>query len=425
MPRTLGRLLHQRSVRATASPASGWPLAADPGQATAQEIARITPFSFGLLPTIPSHQTSVAGKSVHRSADRKPATGGAPAFAAGCTIRPMIPSVLVCRTAWMDFYDGLGSGDAPVGGGAYVDESGFGHEIFNFRAEEGWYRGYVRPVTPRRGVANQRINIGRLGAAAGDEAIDGVTVFWVATDRQRGGTRVVGWYEDARVFRAWQSSPKPRLLPNGDDAGFMIEARHARLLPPDDRLFLVPRATSKVRGIGQSNVWYVPDEFAPKLLEYRGRVEAGVLAPPPKAPVGPARLLDTEKRLRVERTAMKAASEWCIARGLEPRDVSLAKLGWDIEAGVGGELLRIEVKGTSLAVGTALLDLTANEFARMSAPEIIGSYRVAVVQVSDNDSKLSMFAWSHERAAWVADTGSLQLVLHPVTAARIEVRRTR
>lgn len=328
--------------------------------------------------------------------------------------------VLVCRTAWMDFYEGLRRGaDKPKGGGAYVKEEGFGHEIFNFRKDDdGKFRGYVRPPGSGR-VRDQRINIDRLGAASGDDAITGVTVFWAATHPALGGTRIVGWYDDATVHRGWRPSPKKRVLPNGDDAGFMIEASKAHLIPSDDRLRVLPRATARTTGIGQSNVWYPPDDWAAKLLEYKRKVATGQTMPKRRPKHSAARMADTEARLRIERAAMQAAIQWCIDRGLRYEDVSLKKVGWDIEAGEGKGILRIEVKGSSLSIGSALLELTPNEFAKMV--EYRDSFRLAVVAVTKGLPQLVMFAWSHDAGAWIANAGQYALKLHEVVSARVEI----
>lgn len=328
----------------------------------------------------------------------------------------------------MDFYDGLRQGaDKPTGGGAYVHEKGFGHEIFNFhRDTDAKYRGYVRPPGSTMGsdtVAGQRINITKLGANASDDRIEGITVFWVATNPVLGGTRVVGWYDDATVFRQWRQSPSPRLLPNGQDAGFMIEAASAHLVSPsDDRVHVVPRATATQTGIGQSNVWYPIEELSTKLLAYRAQVLSGAglkpqSSPKPKPKI--KRAADTEARLHVERTAMDAVIKWCEARALPWSDVSLQKLGWDIEAGEGKLPLRIEVKGSSSPIGDALLELTPNEFAKMTSDEHRDWYRLAVVSVQGTAAKLVMFAWSHDAEAWVGE--GFSLVLHPVMSARVQI----
>jgi hypothetical protein len=321
----------------------------------------------------------------------------------------------------MDLYRGA-AGDKPRGGGAFVEEKGFGHEVFNFLPDEnGVYRGYVRP--PNSGsVANQRINIQRLGASAEAGRLQGVDVFWVATDPVLGGTKVVGWYEDATVYRGWKPSPQKRTLPNGEDAGFMIEAKVARLVPKDDRVFVVPRATKVQAGIGQANLWYVPDDWAQKLRDYRDRGSKASTEKPKTSKPQLARSSDTEARLRIEREAMLATIAWCEERGLSCTDVSLQYRGWDLEAGSGKNVLRIEVKRSSRPIGEALLELTPNEFSKMS--EHRDSFRVSVVSLAAPEPNVVMFYWSNEVGAWIADAGGYTLKLHEVVSARVEVRST-
>ncbi|MBK6514301.1 MAG: DUF3883 domain-containing protein [Polyangiaceae bacterium] len=337
----------------------------------------------------------------------------------------VMSAVLVCRVAWMDFYEGV-SGDKPRGGGAYVDQEGFGWEIFNFRKEsDGAYRGYVRP--PGRGDATDpRINVERLGAGPADDAIENVAVFWVAKHPHHGGSFVVGWYDEAKVFREWRPSPRKRALPNGRDAGFMIEARSARLLPTDDRRFEIPRATADVAGMGQSNIWYPPAAWAKKLLDYRHSVTTGIHAAPrgtrKPPPARAAKLLDTEERLRIERVAMEAARDWCEQRELLPVvDVSLQRKGWDLEAGAGKHLLKVEVKGTSQSLEDVAAELTPNEHAMMNLHR--ETYRLAIVLATRRTPSVIMFAWSKERRAWVGELegNRLQLQVQPVTSARLKV----
>ena len=382
----------------------------------------------GLFTSSPRPQTARSRRSLGRAFDRGPgdlvvwdsARRGS-TFAAFALILSSVTRVLVCRTAWMDFYRGV-SADKPVGGGAYVNEEGFGHEIFNFKpGTDGRFRGYVRP--PGAGpVRDQRINIDRLGANRGDHHIDGVTVFWAATNPSLGGTRIAGWYDAARVYRNWRPSPKAeraaRNLPNDTDAGFMVESASVRLLASDDRALILPRAVPGTTGMGQANVWYPPADWAKRLLEYKAKIEG--TKPAPKPSPRPPRMQDTEARLRIEREAMAAAIQWCVERELPYEDVSLKKLGWDLQAGEGKAILRIEVKGSSLPIGKALLELTPNEFAKMT--EHRESYRLAVVSVSGSNTDLVMFAWSGEAGAWIGrGGGTYALKLHEVVSARVEV----
>ena len=56
--------------------------------------------------------------------------------------------------------------------------------------------GYVQP-------SGKRININRMGACSEVDSIDDVLVVWTAT-KPYGGSKIVGWYKSATVFRDYQ-----------------------------------------------------------------------------------------------------------------------------------------------------------------------------------------------------------------------------
>jgi len=101
--------------------------------------------------------------------------------------------MLFCRIGWMSRYRGLARNETIVGGGVFVKEHGYGHEMFNFEPFRGSVYGYVQPP-------HDNINISRLGASSKDESIIGVLVIWVAQGV------IVGWYQDATVYRYHQES---------------------------------------------------------------------------------------------------------------------------------------------------------------------------------------------------------------------------
>ena len=110
--------------------------------------------------------------------------------------------LIFCNIGWMNKYNGI-SGDSIERGGKY-NKHAVGHEVCNFTNNKGTVYGYVQPV-------GDSIKIEKLGASKKDEAIDGVTVVWTAGP-ESGGTVVVGWYEDATVFRNLQTIDSPSSL---------------------------------------------------------------------------------------------------------------------------------------------------------------------------------------------------------------------
>jgi hypothetical protein len=89
-----------------------------------------------------------------------------------------VPLVLF-RIGWMNHYRGISEGDAISGGGAYVAEHGFGHEIFNFLPFGGRVYGCVQPPGRKDKWAEARIKRTRLGTGADDGSVSGVLAVWV------------------------------------------------------------------------------------------------------------------------------------------------------------------------------------------------------------------------------------------------------
>jgi hypothetical protein len=187
--------------------------------------------------------------------------------------------MLFCRVGWMPRYQG----EKDIqGGGVFVDEHGFGYEMYNFLPDDqGNFYGYVK--------GGAEMNIERLGAKQGDKSVSQVLVIWVATHPKEGGMRMVGWYNNATVFRSHQPCPQhltgKRTLPDKSyQWGFRIVAKygHAVLLGENDRTFPIPQATKDSSGMGQKNIWYADEPkdqaLCQKVLEYiqnRGRQLSG------------------------------------------------------------------------------------------------------------------------------------------------------
>lgn len=193
--------------------------------------------------------------------------------------------IVFFNIAWMKKYQGVHSGDTPVHGGSFVNEHRFGGEIFNFQHFQGTMYGFVEAGwTPVR----KCIRITRLGARRTDQSVPGILVIWVARHPDDKKTLVVGWYENAKVYKERQTPPpnSPRKDPSGDDAPYCAEAerRDCLLIPQDRRDFqilraaelgvagLAPNGLKNPGGIGQSNIHYGQDwygnQIKPKILDY-------------------------------------------------------------------------------------------------------------------------------------------------------------
>jgi len=143
------------------------------------------------------------------------------------------------------------------GGGSYIEEHGFGHELFNFREDNGYCYGY----TPPWGKLNLRNISNVINSDALGDYVDDVLVVFTGT---RQGRMVVGWYKHARVYA--ESVNDERQSRYFDTVqkyiGYNIvcSASDATLIDYDDRSFIIPRATQENKvGHGQHNVWYASE----------------------------------------------------------------------------------------------------------------------------------------------------------------------
>ncbi|MGU9950861.1 MAG: hypothetical protein ACNYPH_00835 [Gammaproteobacteria bacterium WSBS_2016_MAG_OTU1] len=168
--------------------------------------------------------------------------------------------ILFCNIGWMENYKGQGvNGDFITGGGAYIEEHGTGFEVCNFSKIRGYVCGYVRT----RGDDEDKIPKGspikleRITARKKEgEYISGVTVVWTAK-RPKFGTVIVGWYNNAKVFRRPPNIKSPIKLQRDNHIFYykiLASVGDEKLLPPDKREFRIPRR--KKGFMGQSNIWY-------------------------------------------------------------------------------------------------------------------------------------------------------------------------
>ena len=176
--------------------------------------------------------------------------------------------IVFCEVAWMKYYGGVQEDDKPINGGKYIAENETGGEVFNFAPYNHKCYGYVMHY-------GDELHIERYDKIlkSFDEVRD-VTVIWVASDGKR--SKIVGWYENATMYRFWQSFYDVSYCGDKDNYyNFVAHEKDCYLIPEEERTFVVPRASvaGKGRGMGQSQVWYADSEYAqnefiPEVLEY-------------------------------------------------------------------------------------------------------------------------------------------------------------
>ena len=167
--------------------------------------------------------------------------------------------ILYCRVGWMNEYKGA-INDRPIGGGAY-NKDNIGHEVYNYLDYNGNYYGYVED--------RASIHIEKLGASKTDEKIDGVLVVWFAPAPNNGGQKIVGWYNDAVVYRHRQKIPAQIVAERDikDVTEYNIFSNDVILIPSAERIPLLSKA-EKMRKPGQNNVWYGNDNIHVQVLNY-------------------------------------------------------------------------------------------------------------------------------------------------------------
>jgi hypothetical protein len=164
------------------------------------------------------------------------------------------------HVGWMKCYEGVDD-DKIHDGGEFVNENGYGFEIYNYHEIDGKVYGYVESGGYKKG--SREIHIERLGAARNDYSISDILVVWTAT-HPKGGIYIIGWYKNATVYRHSQdaSNMPDRMYKDKLDKDIYLEynavakATDAKLLPENERTFRIPRGKG---GKGHSNLWYCDD----------------------------------------------------------------------------------------------------------------------------------------------------------------------
>lgn len=182
------------------------------------------------------------------------------------------PRLVICRVAYMKFYNGITADDIPINGGSYVTENNDAFEKYNFhRYDDGYCYGFIETKYKRGHTADNNyaraIGIEQIDPLYKNESsIENVRVVMMAFSPSLKKNVVVGWYDNATVYRN-------RVIES--DKTYMLKclAHDAHLIPDKERYFEVPRASGNEFGIGQSNFWYIQKfeaarEYEDKLTNY-------------------------------------------------------------------------------------------------------------------------------------------------------------
>ena len=168
--------------------------------------------------------------------------------------------MLVCNITYMKRYNGITEDDVIVGGGgSYPTENNDCGEKYNFHVnEDGRVRGFVETL-----YIGGKEHMGDFNYAKdmlienidpqskGRDAVEGVRVVFISKGPNNDKNVVVGWYDNAIVYRKRQMS--------AEQFGFNMEcsATDAHLIPEDERTFEYPKKNEDgTYNFGQSNISY-------------------------------------------------------------------------------------------------------------------------------------------------------------------------
>jgi len=341
--------------------------------------------------------------------------------------------ILVCHIGWMAAYEGLvGQPDRIVGGGAWVKKHKDGGETCNFLAcDDGQVYGHVETIKKK---IDRPISIELLGAKPGASFVDHIDVVWTATNPNKGGRWVVGWYRDARVYRERVSfdktpSPQHRREKHLQNYRITTKAENATLIPFKQRDIRLGRGKG---WIGQAN-WWFPEKQSNAAIrrfvnEVRRLLDTGLRPVPAGAPDkrggkwgGKS---DPLRNADVERAAILKVCDHFVGHTI--KSVEKDNLGWDLEARLKGKntVLRLEVKGLfghELKVG-----LTPREYRAFKAHTegSMPQYRLCVVTGAlSNKPRLVMFRYETDSRRWIDDHAGKIVVpkISPVQAAIVSL----
>lgn len=320
----------------------------------------------------------------------------------------MTQTLILFNIGWMKRYEGVCPKDKIINGGKFVTVNGFGGEVKNFLPRRGYCYGYVQ-------TRSGNINIEKIGCTSNASYVDGVTVVFTATPK-RGGRRVVGWYQDARVWRNTQ------FRKHVDEWGFLVHAsmKNCILLSEEERTLLVPNASQGEWGMGEYPVRYITEndenqQFVKRLRKFISNPVEPVLF---KRTKKRSNLANQEKRIAVEKASVTLVTEYYEECGWECESVESENKGWDLEMSKNHATLLVEVKGSSgLDVN---VQLTPNEY-RAMLEHRDNNYRLAVVTNALRKPKLHIVSFNENNKTWW-DQNDDQFIVEEKIGAKVSVK---
>ena len=251
--------------------------------------------------------------------------------------------MLFVYVGWMDNYRGQKS-DKLLNGGSYAEKNHRGVEVCNFKSHKGKVYGNFGS---KNGISAKGFK--KLGGSSSVRAVKG-TIVWIAKNEETNKIVVIGWYQNAEIFRAKQklSNPSTAHQKYGLNAYyFSAKKADACLLESNDRILEVPKGKG---GKGKNFLWYADSEigqsFKKKVIDFiQSYLKAGET--PTHSPGWRNTKCDPERNKVVEQSAVDFVSSYFESGGFTIKSVEADNVGYDLEAVRGSETFYIEVKGLS------------------------------------------------------------------------------
>lgn len=312
--------------------------------------------------------------------------------------------ILMCRVAWMKFYNGRANIDIPRSGSKYILEHKTGGEIYNFKNVDGnVYANFPNIFYP---------GIGNLGAKKNDKFVDDVLLVLCAKHPVEGGIRVVGWYRKARIYGIWQTK-------NSHYYHGVTKYKDAQLIDEDDRVFRLPET------FGRSTLYYIANHPEKRKLQQKlesyiasnGRLFKPKEIRNKESKNGVRRQFDIDKKLLVEQNAVDIAEQYYSYRYGKQNVIYVGKenKGWDLEVRTNTINLKIEVKG--LSGKDVVIELTPNEYNTFRQKNL--NYHLFVVtEALSNAQQHRVYKYQSKGDIWVGSDSSI-LKIRIVKSAKL------
>lgn len=266
--------------------------------------------------------------------------------------------VLFVRVGWSNYYDGSKS-DELIGGGEFNKEN-VGAEVTNFRNIKNYFYGHFANCAP---------SLDKIDPNSNNETLENVSIIYFAKHPSNKGQYVVGWYNDATVYKEEQYLSRYRRY-------YYVRAKSNKsvLVPTEFRDCSIPRGKNCP---GQHNYFYLYDNHLnKKKLNWVNRIFKYIENYSDKSI--PTRDISNKTNSRKKEVSGKGSQgfqEYLIRKILEDYSMNLAKQyyidkgysvadhssskPYDLYCRKGREEFFVEVKSSTTSLGEIIL--TKNE----------------------------------------------------------------